>query len=81
MKMSTQRMCSNCAFKLLRQLLGKRVLVKVGSDVNIGRLIAVEYKPDVPRLLDLVVTLQAGNTKVTLAEWNSLRVLKEGEVE
>jgi len=80
--MPTLRTCSNCAFKILKQnFLGKRVLVKTGSDINIGRLLNVEYRPDAPRLLNMVLTLQAGKTKVALARWDSLEVLKEGEVE
>jgi len=79
--MPTLRTCSKCAFSLLTELIGKRVLVKTGSDITVGRLVAVEYRPDAPRLLDMVVTLQAGKTKVALTGWNSLEVLKEGEVE
>jgi len=46
----------------------------------IGTLIAVEYKPSVPRRLSMVITLETNHGKITLAKWKSLRILEEGEV-
>ena len=79
--MSKGAVYSICAFNLLRMTVGKRVLVTAGSDITIGTLTAVEYKPTTPRLLNMIITLETKEGKVTLAKWNSLQLLREGEVE
>ncbi len=74
-------LCSDCVFEWLSKVvIGKRILVRAGSDMVIGTLIAVEYKPSVPRRLSMVITLETNHGKITLAKWKSLRILEEGEV-
>jgi len=74
-------LCWDCAFKWLNKVaMGKRVLVRAGSDMVIGRLIAVEYKTSVPRRFNMVVTVETNKGKIALAKWKSLRIIKEGEV-
>jgi len=74
-------LCSDCVFEWLSKVaMDKRVLVKAESDMVIGRLIGVEYKPSAPRRLSMVVTLETSKGKIALAKWKSLRILEEGEI-
>ena len=78
--MSKGFLCASCAFDLIKKAaISKQVLVKAGTNIIVGTLTAIEYKPEAPRLLNMILTLQVGKNKITLAKWDTLSVLKTVE--